>query len=311
MAATDHYKYMYEDAVGLLANSQNRSILKEFTSQKSKAGEAVFFDDIDVDDSTDADETAIASLTEQYKEDYDALTSPAVSDLYALLTPHHKVTKQRTMCTPYKLDTGYQFRDKDEMAQNATERSEILQARMRKIFKKEDNLILTALSASTQNRGKTGTSSVSFPAAQKLGVATTITAFTKDVCAQILEIYEGNYADDQRIFCVISPRTKRELIEQSGDKIHSSDFVSRRHLEMGTLPDIYGVCMLVHPLVSDSAFYAWQPSAIVYNTFKPREVHVGQNAAMRYLWEIYIAQMHGCCRRDDNRVVQGTITRST
>ena len=303
MALNTHWKYMYADGVAELAGSQSRSLLKELVRREAKKGEAVAFDAIGPDEEATA--TALASITDS-RADYEA-GAKALSDLQAMMTPHMDVTKDRTWVTPVRVDTGHTFRNEDEVCQGASSQSDTLKALMKRIFKREDALILAALSGATSVRGRTTGSTVSFPNAQKITEADG--KYDKETIAKIKKLFENNYLNDEPIYCLINPDVKFDLIANDGDKIQSRDFItSVGDFERGTLPDIYGVRHVVVPALASTEFYAFVPSGIVLNQFQALETALNQSIDYRNQWVLYIAEFLGCGRLDDYKVVQGTLT---
>ena len=59
MALDSHWKPMYAKAVKVLAGTQKKSMLKEFVSHETDAGEAVFFDTIG--DADEANEVLLSA----------------------------------------------------------------------------------------------------------------------------------------------------------------------------------------------------------------------------------------------------------
>ncbi len=314
MSYNDHYKELFTDAVQELAGSQNRSLLKELVGHEAKQGEVVYLDGIAPDD--EANDTAFTSTST--RERYEEMEAPDFDDYMDLQTPHMNVEKQRTLCVPRCIDWGHHFNKEQEIAEIADPKSRTLRMGMKRVWKREDALVLSALGAASVTRGRNSgnTSSVNFPSGQKLTVdaAGSSEKVDKDLFGQVMELFEAQFTSGERIFLVMSPRSKRELIEQSGDKILSSDFVTARgYLERGELPDIYGVHVIVHPALQpvsagvDEYMYAWTPEGITWNQFSPLTNDIGKSPEQRFHWIAYMEEYAGCVRVDDNRVVQITI----
>ena len=310
MALDSHWKVAYSETIKELAGFQNRSLLKEFVEKDAKRGESALFDTI-----APADEAEFNDMVTDtnYRADFETIGSPVLDDWLAIQTPHMNVEQDKVLCAPYENIWAHSFRKKDEIAENANTNSIKLKQGMKKIFKNQDKWILDALSRATEQRGKDIANAVpvAFPVTQQLNIASG--TFDKSVCSAILRIFENNYNDTDPIYCVISPEAKESLINQSGDTIHSSDFVDRKGLERGELPNIYGVHMIVHPLVKDyagaydDAFFAWTPSAITYNQFDPLSTEMDQMPTQKFNTVLQVCEYIGACRIDDLGVVQGTL----
>ena len=308
MALDTFYKVQFSDAVDQLAGSQKRSLLREFTRPGSKKGEAVFFDGISPD--TAARATAIASVKNRATfEDLEG-DSQTFANWQDIQTPHMEVNRQRTYCAPTRIDWGHSFSKEKDLQEITSEHGQVLQQGMRSIWFQEDTAILTALFAANQSRGKNqaNLSSVSFPNDQKM----TLTTVTKAMCSEIKAKFENQYEFDDMPVCCISPTIKKLLIDHSGGTIHSADFVSKHGLfEKGELPDIYGVRFCVHPLVDsyaadgmEYAAVAWDPRALIANEFEALSKDLDRNPGLRFQVQAYLEEFLGCCRTDDNLVVQ-------
>ena len=305
-----HWKVVYGDTVKELAGFQTRSILKELVEREAKVGEVALFDTIAPADEAQFNEMATDT---NYRADFETIGSPVLADWLALQTPHMNVALDKVLCAPYENIWAHWFRTKDEIAENANTDSIKLKQGMKRIFRNQDKWVLDALSRSTEQRGKdvAGATAVPFPVSQQLAI--TSGDFTKEVCSAILRIFESNYKEDEPIYCVISPEAKESLINQSGSVIHSSDFVDMKGLQAGKLPNVYGVHLIVHPLVKEysgsfpDAFFAFCPSAIVFNQFKPLVTDMDTVASQKFNTVLQICEYIGSCRIDDLGVVQGTL----
>lgn len=312
MALNTHWKYMYADLIRDLAGTQSRSILKEFCARDAKAGEAQLFDSVGVEDEADA--TALASIQDSRKY-YETLTAPDVADLARLLTPHKEIERARTQGLPVRFKTGHVFRSEDEVAQNAMDTSVVLRTLMRTIWKREDAAVIAALRAANQLRSSGAPhtfGNVAFPNGQILGAGGTISAYTKDIPTQIKRVFETNYLEDEVIYVLISPLTKQELIDQSGDKIQNKDFVDKSEFFTGgKLPDIQGCIHIVHPAVPDDEALAWSRDGIIYNQASPLVTKMGEDPGQSFNINLMIEEFVSVVRVDDKRVVQIAIDRST
>lgn len=308
----NHYKIMYSESLTDLSGHKSKSLLRETVRNENKKGEAVFFDAVSPED--DANETAFASL-DGYRKDYEDIGSPTLSDWTNIQTPHMEINRERTYLAPVQLEAAHWFRKKDNIALLSHEDSSVNKMLRKKIVRKRDKLVYDALFASSVSRGKDAAnlSSVSFPAGQIMADITAYANFDVDVFGQILEMLEDQYIEGERVFMAISPTLKRYLKENSRGEIHNQDFVSKKHLETGDLPDIDGIHIICDPQVDsyagakDHAFVAWTEEALVYNTFDPLEVEFGPVASQRFSKVLYLEEYTNAVRIDDNRVIHGFV----
>ena len=155
-------------------------------------------------------------------------------------------------------------------------------------------------------------SAIAFPVGQQINEADG--AFDLETITAIREKFETNFLGDEPIYCVISPAAKKSLIDSSNSTLNSTDFVdSTSYFMEGKLPDVYGVHMIVHPLVTsfsgsyDDAFFAWCPQAIIYNQFDALQTKMDEVAAQKFNTVLQVREYIGACRVDDLGVVQGTL----
>jgi len=315
MGLSEFYKVMYSDAVQDLAGFQSKSLLKSLVMQESKQGEIVYLDGISPSDQSTR--TAMSAL--KSRKTYEEIGSPDLADWVAIQTPHMEVNKQRTVCLPYENLWSHWFRKEDEIAELSNPQGRTLRQGSKEIVRNQDYEILNAGFAASVQRGqdKSAVSAVDLPAGQYVNVTDGV--FDKDVCSEIKKRYEENWVEDERIITVISPEAKKSLIDNSGDKIHSSDFVTRQGLfEKGELPDVYGVHCLVHPMISTFAaamgwtdvFLTFTEYGLTYNQFEPLESPLDQSIAHKNQYIAMMREFIGAARVDDKRVLIGRLDSS-
>lgn len=312
---TDHYRAAYSYFVQFLLGNQYRSFLHSYVSHDAKKGRIASFPSIDVDD--DAEETEL-SADVSHRQDYEDLVGPSLSDYVDILTPHMDVTKANTLVTPKKIQFAHWFRDIDEVQENASDKGDITKIGVGRIMTKRDKTILDALFASSQLRGTDdgNASAVNFPNAQKINESDGV--FDIATISNIVELFETNYHMEmmEDIICVISPTAKKQLLDAG--KVTNKDFVDKSDYFMtGRLPKVYGVSLMSHPLVKsykgsyDDAFVAFTKPAVVYNTFNPLYTSLKQSPSHDDQYILNIKEMAKACRRDDKRIIQGTLGTAT
>lgn len=310
MALDSHWKVVYGDIIRELSGFQTKSLLKEFMSRENKRGELALFDTIAPADEA---EFNLMSADTNFRADFETIGSPVFDDWLALQTPHMDVLQDKVLLSPYENLWAHWFRNIDEIAENANTESIKLKQGMKQIFKKQDTWLLDALSRATEQRGKDAASAspVAFPASQIINEDDGV--FDLETISSIREKFETNYLGDERIYCTISPALKKSLIDSSNSTITSTDFVdSTSYFKDGTLPDIYGVHMIVHPLVSsfagsfDDAAFAWCPQAIIYNQFDALQTQMDDVASQKFNTVLQVREYIGAARVDDLGVVQLT-----
>lgn len=312
MAAGDrHWKPVFDKVIRELAGYQTRSILKEFMQKDSKRGELALFDTIEPDDEA---EFNLMSADTNFRQDFETIGTPVLDDWLALQTPHMNVGLDKVLLSPYENIWAHWFRNIDEIAENANTESIKLKQGMKRIFRRQDQWLLDALSRPAEQRGKDAASAVAvpFPVSQQINEADGI--FDLETVSAINERFEENFLENEQKFCVISPAAKKSLIDSSNSTIKSTDFVdSTKYFMKGDLPEIYGIHMIVHPLVKefsgsyDDAFFAWCPQAIIYNQFDGLDTQMDKVASQKFNTVLQIREYIGACRVDDLAVIQGTL----
>ena len=309
-----HYKAMYSDSVRELAGSPDRSLLKDFVSKESKKGSAVFIDSIgpDVPDG-DAVVTALANI--KNRATYEREVEKTLAKRDAISTPHMEANKQRTLLTPKRNHWGHSFDRIEDLCEVTNPQARTIRQGMKRIWVKQDGVILDALSAATVLRGQdeSGVSAVTFPAGQVLDdiacYGATPVYFSLDTCTAIKKLFEDQYYSG-KIVCVVSPKVKKEFIDHSRNQVHSMDFVDGpSYFREGKLPDINGIHFIPHPLCGDEEFYAWGPDGVCYNQFDPFEENLGIAPTECFSAIAYMREFIDAKRIDDLLVVQGTILR--
>lgn len=309
-----HYKAMYSDAVRELVGSPDRSILKELVGKEAKKGSAVFVDSIGPDaDNGDAVVTALANI--KNRATYEKEVEKTLAKRDAIATPHMEANKQRTLLTPKRNHWGHSFDKIEDLCEVTNPQARTIRQGMKRIWLKQDGVILDALGAATVLRGEdeSGVSPVSFPAGQIIDPIASYGAnpvyFGLTTSARIKRLFEAQYYFG-KIYCVISPTTKEDFINNSRNQVHNMDFVDGpRYFRDGSLPNIDGVFFIPHPLCGDDEFFAWGPDGVCYNQFDPFEENLGIAPTECFSVIAYMREFIDAKRIDDLLVVQGSILR--
>lgn len=324
MALDQHWKDEYSDSVTFLAGDQFKNRLGQYIETESVGGINAWFDSYaPLDAATDV---LVTDNSGKYRMEYEEAGATTFAAWYALQTPHTQITKSRTQCPQRIIEAGYVFRRFDEVCENSSPQSKVLKTIMRQVVAKEDANILNIFTSNTAFRGRDLDSgaTVNFPTAQVLSITAGISAFDKDVVAQVAQKFEENYLDGDRIYGVITPAMKSSLIINSGDTIQSADFIDyhHHHMENYTLPEVYNVHLIVHPLMSSystSILGTHAEGVSVYfsgewgywNKPEGLNTQIDQDPGQRFSFVLYIHEFCNAVRVDDKRVVIvgfGTVT---
>ena len=317
----EHNKVRYRNSILHLSGELRKSMLEQYVEKDNQQGEIIFLDSVVADD--EANSGLVTGLDANYRKGYEQGTANHVNFMLTQ-TPHMEIARTRTQLFPILNDIGHTFRSLDKALANQNESSKVLIELTGRMAKRKERIILDALFAFQVTRGKdqVAAAPVDFPAAQEINV--TSGELDKDVCNDIKTKFEENYIGsvgvDESIMMLISPQQKNFLIANSGGVLHSKDFISANgHFEGGTLPDVYGVHMIVHPELTQGRGYevdgdgngTWSGGRAVaftkkwgcFNQFEGLESNIDRDPGERFQMKLYISEMINAAREDDKRVV--------
>jgi hypothetical protein len=304
------FRQMFSDVIRDLAGSPERSYFPETVEQDSLQGAVVYIDSVGP-----KDPAKVMDLTDKpTRRGFENASSQDFSEWNKIHTPYMDVTWQRTLAAPRLIEWGHYFPQNTDLLTVIDENDRTLWAGMRSIFEKRDQLFLNALTASSVSRvidtssNEVTPTPVSFPAGQQIKSAQNDKFLIEDI-SHAQSIFEDNYVNDEQVMALISPATKRSLIDNN-DRIMDYNFVSRSRqwFESGELPDIYGVVFMVSPLVPNNKVYFFTRSAMVWNTFSPMQSSLDRVPQIRNSTQAYIHENVDCVRIDDKKVVWMDIT---
>jgi len=312
---------MYDDSVKELAQ-ETASTLKAVISQEKCKGKIATIEREGIDPSNPAvdavDTTPINA-------------SSTLNALNAQMTPHMEGKYLRTLLSKGKVHWGYHF-NTDEQLSTLLTKSSRLKGGNAHMNMKTDNKIITALFALNMSRQQQGTETIAneaFPKAQVRHIgnaAGTLGTWNVEAITELAALFEQNGANDQPIFCLMSPRLKQKLIIT--DKISNRDFMgSTSPLSSFELPDVAGIHFIVHPRVNtadswNGSFAAspgeaaisaggvnerivlFQPDGICWGSWSGLETFMGRAPAYQFKEMAYMTEYGNACRPDDYRIVQ-------
>lgn len=324
MALDQHWKDMYSQSMTQLAGSQFKNRLGQYVKLESEKGINVWFDSYaPLDAATD---NLVTDSSGKYRMEYEEAGVATFAAWIALQTPHTQIAKSRTQCPLRIIEAGYTFRELDDVAENANPQSDVLKTIMRVIVAAEDANLLNVMTSTTAFRGRDLSSgaTVNMPASQVLDVPGGIAAFDKDIVATISQKFEESYIDGERATMVITPAMKASLIINSGDVLQNADFIDyhHKHMQNYTLPDVYGVHMVTHPLMSsysvsvlgthaEGIAVAFVADWGKWNKAQALTTKIDEAPTQRYSYILYINEFCNGVRIDDQRLIIvgfGTIT---
>lgn len=321
MAFDSHHKELFLESVSdLKSENPLRSVLLPTVQQKTGKGRVAYIDhagprsDLKTDlfDSnkswTSYDDKRTQDKQSRLVEG-DAVTYDTFAEWQKTRTPHEEIEKQRTLMFYKLLEWGYSFDHTMEVIEFTSPRSKYLKRGVQKIQSGIDALIIRALREASVMRGfDDGTASaVNLPASQAINSNANDTFGLEDITA-VMELFDGVNNMD-KVYILISPKRKKNLIDNDAAKINSQDFVSSyEHFAKGTLPDVYGAHLICHPYINDDEFLAYTQDSVGFMHFGEEINRIGESPDERFQAKAYMEKGADAHRCDDLGVVQGTIT---
>jgi len=309
-------KKMYTDRVKELAGSQSRSLLKELIGFQKAGGRTCFLDGVAPGDEADLGLLSAKNTSREYF-DRDAVDQTHANYMLTR-TPHHDIEKVRTHFVAKIIEWGHYFDEDEDVLIMTSPVVKAMPQGMKRIFKKEDYLILTAGMAATVNRGRDDDDDVSLEA-----VAMPASQIMDDIgydtvnlnwVDELAERFENKFVDEP-IICVISPSVKTALLKSDRKVIQSLDFVTAKdYFATGKLPNISGISFLVHPMIKSLApagsidtYLAFTREGLTWGEWKARKTDIGIDYSGRAEMVAYTREKANCVRDDDSRVVIGDL----
>lgn len=322
-----HFIQTFERNVFQKAGSADRSMLREMIDFMTASGESVAIDSVDTgmpaatsfaDLDIGGAGKAYESLKNKYKKkDFETVAqgagfATAAAELEArrkMETPFHEIERERTLAFPGLVEWAHWFDEDEDIFELSSPVSKTLEQGMRKIWRDQDAAVITALAKAAVPRRKyletSGVADTAFPADQIIDdVETEGAAFSTRHISAIMKKFEENYVLTDKVFILIHPLHKQQIIDEQGKQILSRDFVNSYDFFMGRpLPDIYGAHLVVHPLAPQDRVIAWVKRGVRWVQFKPLHVTSGTLPQYRFHNVLYVREKASAVRVDDKLVV--------
>lgn len=321
MAFDSHHKELFTEAVyDLKSENPLRSVLLPTVMQKTGKGRVAYIDHAGPRSDLKADLFNATKSWTSYDDkrtrdkqerlvDGDAATYDTFDEWQKTRTPHEEITKQRTLMFYRLLEWGYTFDETMDVIEFTSPRSKYLRRGVQKIQAGIDALIITALRAASVQRGfDDGTAAaVNLPASQQIN-STANDKFGLADITSVMELFDG-VNNTEKVYILISPKSKKILIDDDAAKINNQDFVSSyEHFATGSLPDVYGAHLICHPYINDDEFLAYTQDSVGFMHFGRDREHIDEDPGERFQAVAYMEKGADAKRLDDLGVVQGTIT---
>jgi hypothetical protein len=168
----------------------------------------------------------------------------------------------------------------------------------------KDRLIIAALGG-TAYAGKTGTTSVSLPSAQKIAHGSASLTLTKLLSAkEILD--EAEVDEDAERYCVCAANQITSLLNTT--EIKSDDYNTVKALVTGKVDTFLGFKFIRTQLLTLTSAvrycYAYAKGAIGMGVLKDLESKVDQRSDVNYAWQVWNRMFMSATRIEDEQVVE-------
>lgn len=227
-------------------------------------------------------------------------------------TPHQDIDEYMTISKPNPVETGHEFETLDELETANDPTSRTIQGLAYGFVIKRQRQVINGMAAQTVNRLVGETSDVvDFDTAAPHNTYKTKNAgfiSFKDDFANIRAIADAaNVPDKSRLCMLINPFDAADMCTNSFDKMFSIDFVEKKHVEAGTLPDAFGIHVIKSNLLPRGRALCWLPQALAYVPYEPMWQRLAEDPTFRYNAVYYARETGDCKRIDDLGVIRVNI----
>lgn len=241
----------------------------------------------------------------------DAFEADERSGLYESIV-FAEMSHTRPWVYPRHFDKAVPFDSIEQMQMNANPTSEYVRGVVAAINRKMDDEAIRAFFAD-RNVGESGTSTDSFSASFQVGVSVggTTSGLNVEKIQAALEILRAQEVDGEALYCVISPKQERNLMNEI--EVTSSDFTSKMIIDKGTVAGsgFMGINWIIsNRLLTDSNSYRRLPfytqSGMSFCSWNGgMKTTVDQRKDLRgQPWQVYGEGHFGSVRRDAKKVVE-------
>ena len=281
------YSQQYATAVELLAQQLTPRVASTFTPMTAVGKSATVVNQIDA---------------------FEADERTGLYDTIVFAEPSHT----RPWVYPRHFDKAVPFDSIEAMQMNANPQSEYVRGVVAAINRKMDDEAIRAF-FDARNIGEAGTTSDSFSASYQVGVSIggTTSGLNVEKVQAALEILRAGEVFDEQLYCVISPKQERNLMNEI--EVTSSDFTAKMIIDKGTMAGsgFMGINWIIsNRLAIDGSSYRRVPlytsSGMTFCTWDGgMKTTVDQRKDLRGMpWQVYGEGHFGAVRRDAKKVVE-------
>lgn len=251
----------------------------------------------------DSNWTGSAKFYDQYNQDVAQELATRYAD-----TPTQLPDFRRRMVTPRYFVSSTLEDPKDALQMAIDPKSTMMQAKMAAFNRTTDDIIISAMGG-TAYTGQTGTTAVTFPAANQIvyNQFSTGNGLTKAKVLSAKRLLDAAEVESNDRFFAHTAAGLEDLLNTT--EVTSSDYNVVKALVQGELKTWCGFSFLhSERLLTDAAGnrlnYAWQRAAMQLAIQKDIEGRVDERADKNYAWQVYMRMCMGSTRLEEARIVQ-------
>ena len=265
-----------------MLSQQKGSLLRRAVREESVTGEKAFFDQV-------------GSAVAQKKTSRHGDTPLAE-------TPH-----SRRMVTLDHWEYADLIDDADKVAMLIDPTSSYANAAAYAVGRAMDDAILTALDGDAKT-GKSGSTTTSLPAGQKVAVGSPATGLTIAKLVSAKKVLDQNNVDPSiKRYIAVHPEQIEDLLNDS--TVTSADFNTVKALVQGEINTFMGFEFITSTRLNTNAssqrqVLAWAEDGLTLAVGKDLMTQITQRADKSYSTQVYVCAQFGATRMEEEKVVQ-------
>lgn len=321
MKSNVFWREQYSPVIDKLSGSYDAYDIYTLSRPMSATGTKFYFDavkygglDLDTKDDVLVQDTADELYT--LKSYYGETAQNQDFNHFKLTFPHYvDINRFRRFVKPKRISASSSFKDDEEeiMMAGAHPQSD-LALNITTLFRRKKALMFfNALNAEKAGQSKDGgvDEEVPFPAEQMLKTKKEV--LDLELLAEMQAMTAKNMTDSEQWYVAVSPTQKQKMITTNQQVMFSRDF-AEGSLTTGNLPRFMNFVFISHPLMElpqyQNKFFAFTKTAIVEANFSGIKFNCAPSAMNSFEYLMLFEQNINYARRDDGKVIQGTLNYS-
>lgn len=247
-------------------------------------------------------------------------------NFFARRTPHQDVDFYMSAVNPVITETGHEFETLDKVTEADDPSSEVMKTLV-DAFQLDRNIkVLQGVLAPKVTRKKldltkgSSTFGTVVTADETWGTGysqyntyeTQETFFSlKNDAPRIRAMADScNVSDKDELVVLINPHDAGDMCVKSFNEMYSIDFVEKKHLASGSLPEAFGISFVKCNLMPKGEMVAWVKNAVSWTVWQDLEIGLDRNISNRNRPEFYAREVNNIVRVDDMGVFKINIKKS-